>query len=49
MVKIIFLAESLVDITNTGLPVSFKELMIVFIQRTLIAMPLTAIFMHLLF
>lgn len=49
MLQIIFLAESIVVIVNTGLPVSFKELIIIFFQRTLIAMPLVAIFMHLLF
>lgn len=49
MLQIIFLAESVVVITNTGLPVSFKELMVIFLQRTILAMPLAAIFMHLLF
>jgi hypothetical protein len=34
---------------NTGLPVKFRELMVVFLQRTIIAMPLAAIFMHILF
>lgn len=49
MLQIIFLAESVVVIMNTGLPVKFRELMIVFLQRTIIAMPLAAIFMHILF
>lgn len=49
MVQIIFLAESVVVIMSTGLPVSFKEMMIIFIQRTLIAIPLIAIFMHIFF
>ncbi|MDO5716132.1 MAG: YjiH family protein, partial [Tissierellia bacterium] len=49
MLQIIFLAESVVVIMNTGLPVKFKELMIVFLERTFIAIPLVAIFMHLLF
>lgn len=49
MVQIIFLAESVVVIMNTGLPVKFKELMIMFVQRTFIAIPLVAIFMHLIF
>ncbi len=48
MVQIIFLAESVVVIMNTGLPVSFKELMIMFVQRTFIAIPLVAFFMHIL-
>lgn len=49
MVQIIFLAESVVVIMNTGLPVKFKELMIVFLERTIIAMPFAALFMHILF
>lgn len=49
MLQIIFLAESVVVIMNTGLPVKFREMLVVFVQRTLIAMPLVAIFMHLMF
>ncbi|MBU5424922.1 YjiH family protein [Tissierella pigra] len=49
MVQIIFLAESVVVIMNTGLPLKFKELMIIFLQRTIIAMPFAALFMHILF
>ena len=49
LVQIIFLAESVVVIMSTGLPVKFKELMIIFLERTFIAIPLVAIFMHLLF
>ena len=49
MVQIIFLAESVVVIMNTGLPLKFKELMIIFVQRTIIAMPFAALFMHIFF
>ncbi|MBF8983864.1 YjiH family protein [Lutibacter sp. B2] len=49
MLQIIFLSESVVVIMNTGLPVKFKELMIVFLQRTVISMPFVALFMHLFF
>lgn len=49
MLQIIFLAESVVVIMNTGLPVKFRELMLIFVQRTVISMPLVAIFMHLMF
>lgn len=49
MLQIIFLSESVVVIMNTGLPLKFKELMIVFLERTIIAMPLAALFMHILF
>lgn len=49
MVQIIFLAESVVVIMSTGLPVSFKELMIIFVERTFIAIPVVAVFMHIFF
>lgn len=49
MLQIIFLAESVVVIMNTGIPMKFRELMIVFLQRTIIAMPLAALFMHIIF
>ncbi|MDO5717376.1 MAG: nucleoside recognition domain-containing protein [Tissierellia bacterium] len=49
MLQIIFLAESVVVIMNTGIPMKFKELMIVFLERTLIAMPFAALFMHIIF
>lgn len=49
MLQIIFLAESIVVITNLGLPLKFRELLVVFLERTLIAMPLVAICMHLIF
>ncbi len=49
MVQIIFLAESVVVIMNTGLPIKFRELMLMFVQRTLIAIPFVAFFMHILF
>lgn len=49
MVQIIFLAESVVVAMTTGIPLKFKELMIVFVERTIIAMPFAALFMHILF
>lgn len=49
MLQIILLAESVVVIMNTGIPMKFRELMVVFLQRTLIAMPLAALFMHIIF
>src|SRR5699024_8555066 len=49
MVQIIFLAGSVVVIMNTGIHLKFRELMILFLERTLIAMPFVALFMHLLF
>ncbi|WP_017548200.1 YjiH family protein [Salinicoccus carnicancri] len=49
MVQIIFFAETGAVMLSTGLPLKLWELVVIFIMRTLIAMPLAAIFMHLLF
>ncbi len=49
MVQIIFFAETGAVMLSTGLPLKLWELIVIFIMRTLIAMPLAAIFMHLLF
>lgn len=49
MVQIIFFAETGAVMLSTGLPLKFWDLIVIFTLRTLIAMPLVAIFMHLLF
>lgn len=49
MVQIIFFSETIVVMMATKIPVSLKELVICFFERTIIAIPITAIFMHLLF
>ena len=49
LVQIVFFAETAVVILISGIPVSAKELVIIFIERTLIAIPLIAISMHILF
>lgn len=49
MVQVVFLAESVVVCMTTGIPLKFKELMILFVERTFIAMPFAALFMHILF
>ncbi|KIH70671.1 YjiH family protein [Salinicoccus roseus] len=49
MVQIIFFAETGAVMLSTGLPLKLWELIVIFTLRTLIAMPLVAIFMHLLF
>lgn len=49
MVQIIYVAETAVVIITTGLKLTFKELMIIFLERTVIAMFIAALFMHLLF
>ena len=49
MVQIIFFSETIVVMIATRLPVKLKELVICFLERTFIAMPLVAIAMHILF
>ncbi|MBS4192234.1 YjiH family protein [Bacillus sp. FJAT-49705] len=49
MVQIIFLSETVVVMMATRLPVKFLELAVLFLLRTLIAIPIVAIFMHILF
>lgn len=49
MVQIIFFSETIVVMLATRLPVKLRELVVLFFIRTLIAMPLVAIGMHLMF
>ncbi|AFS79414.1 nucleoside recognition domain-containing protein [Gottschalkia acidurici 9a] len=49
MVQIIYVSETAVVIMTTGIKLSFKEIMIIFIERTLIAIPFAALFMHILY
>ena len=49
MVQIIFFSETIVVMLSTRIPVNLKELIICFFERTLIAIPISALFMHLLF
>ena len=49
MVQIIFFSETIVVMLSTRIPVKLKELIICFFERTLIAIPISALFMHLLF
>lgn len=49
MVQIIFFAETGAVMLSTGLPLKLWELIAIFILRTLIAIPLVALFMHILF
>lgn len=49
MVQIIFFSETVVVITSTKIPINLKQLIICFFLRTLIAMPIVAVFMHILF
>ncbi|MTI96588.1 MAG: YjiH family protein [Firmicutes bacterium] len=49
LVQIIFFSETATVMLATGIPVKVTELIILFLQRTLIAIPIVAIFMHILF
>ena len=49
MVQIIFFSETIVVMMATKLPIKLTELVICFIERTLIAIPIAAVFMHLMF
>lgn len=49
MVQIIFFSETVVVIMSTKIPINLKQLIICFFLRTLIAIPVTAVFMHLMF
>lgn len=49
MVQIIFFSETIVVMMATKLPIKLTELIICFIERTIIAIPIAAIFMHLFF
>ena len=49
IVQIIFLSETATVMLTTGIPIKFKELLICFLERTLIAIPFVALFMHILY
>ncbi|MEG2786637.1 MAG: YjiH family protein [Romboutsia sp.] len=48
-VQVIFFAESIVVMKSTGIPVSIKKLIILFIERTIIAIPFAALFVKVIF
>lgn len=49
MVQILFFSETIVVIMATKLPVRLSQIIIIFLERTIIAIPLAAIFMHIMF
>ncbi len=49
MVQIIFFSETVVVMISTKIPINLKQLIICFFERTIIAIPITAVFMHLMF
>lgn len=48
-VQVIFFAESIVVMKSTGIPVSIPKLVVLFIQRTIIAIPFAALFVNIIF
>lgn len=49
MVQIIFLSETVVVMMATRLPLKFWEIAVLFLLRTFIAIPVVALFMHIMF
>ncbi len=49
MVQIIFFSETATVMLATKLPIKFHEIIICFIERTIIALPIAALFTHILF
>lgn len=49
MVQVLYIAETMLPIITFGLPVKLWELFVIWLQRTLIAMPLVALTMHMIF
>lgn len=49
MVQVLYITETMLPLISFGLPVKLWELIVIWLQRTLIAMPLVALSMHLLF
>ena len=49
MCQIIFFSETATVMLATKSPISFKEIIICFLERTILAMPLAAICIHLFF
>lgn len=48
-VQVIFFAESIVVMKSTGIPISIPKLIILFIQRTIIAIPFATLFVNIIF
>lgn len=48
-VQVIFFAESIVVMKSTGIPVSIPKLVVLFIQRTIIAIPFASLFVSIIF
>lgn len=49
LLQILYITETMLPVISFGLPVKFWELIVIWLERTLIAMPIIAIFMHILF
>ena len=49
IVQVIFFSETVVVMLATKIPISLPELIVCFFERTIIAIPIAALFMHILF
>ncbi|WP_352418603.1 nucleoside recognition domain-containing protein [Proteiniborus sp.] len=49
MVQVLYITETMLPLISFGLPVKFWELIVIWLERTIIAIPLVAIAMHLAF
>ncbi len=49
MSQVLYITETMLPIINFGIPVKFWELAVIWLERTLLLMPLVAIAMHLIF
>lgn len=49
LVQVLYITETMLPIISFGLPVKLWELIVIWVERTLIAIPLMAIVTHILF
>lgn len=49
LLEVLYITETMIPIISFGLPVKFSELIIIWIERTVISMIVVAAFMHILF
>lgn len=49
MVQVVFFAESIVVMKSTGIPLNIKQMVVIFLERTVIAIPFAALFSYIIF
>ena len=49
LLQILFLSETAISIIVLGIPTNFKQVVILFLERTALAIPIVAIAMHILY